>query len=116
MAVRWILAEHHRVSKMTTILAFQSRGRPWSSLEREVLDQIHRAFSDLGLETKCEHGVTDEGDPWTAFFESAEGAFMAHIARIGVTYLLVLADGTSTRATRLNRFADAVRSGRAHAA
>ena len=116
MAVRWILAEHHGVSKMTTILAFPRHGRPWSAPEREVLDQIHRAFGHQGLETKCEHGVTDEGDPWTAFFESAEGAFMAHIARIGVTYLLVLADGTSIRTTSLSRFADAVRSGRAHAA
>jgi hypothetical protein len=102
---------------MTAIFAFPSRSRPWSSSEGEVLDQIHSAFSDHGLETECEHGVTDEGDPWAAFFESAEGAFVAHVARIGVTYLLVLKDGTSMRATRLSRFADAVRSsGRVHAA
>jgi hypothetical protein len=102
--------------KMTTILAFPSRGRPWSSSEREVLDQIHRAFSDHGLMTNCEHGVTDEGDPWAAYHETAEGAFVAHIARIGVAYLLVWADGTSVRAASLYRLAKAARHGRAHAA
>jgi hypothetical protein len=102
---------------MTEIFAFPNRGRPWSSSEGEVLEQIHRAFSEHGLETKYEHGVTDEGDPWTALFESAEGTFVAHIARIGVTYVLILADGTSMCATRLGRFADAVRSSvRVHAA
>ena len=101
---------------MTTILAFPSRGRPWSSSEREVLDQIHRAFSDHGLETNCEYGVTDEGDPWAVYNETFKGSFVAHIARIGTTYLLVWADGTSVRAASLNRFADAARRGRAHAA
>ena len=99
---------------MTALLAFPRRGHPWSSLEREVLDQIQRAFGNLGLATKCDHGVTDEGDPWTAFY--AEDTFVAHVARIDATYLLVLADGTSLRAATLNRLADAVHGRRAHAA
>ena len=94
---------------MTTIVAFPSRGRPWSSSEREVLDQIHRAFSDHGLETNCEYGVTDEGDPWTAYYKTAGGAFVAHIARISAAYLLVWADETSVRAASLHRLAEAAR-------
>jgi hypothetical protein len=101
---------------MTTLLAFPRRGHPWSSLERKVLGQIQRALGNLGLAIKCEHGVTDEGDPWTVFYGSAEGRFVAHVARIDATYLLVLADGTSLRAATLNRLADAVCGGRAHAA
>jgi hypothetical protein len=102
--------------KMTTILTFPSRSCPWSSSEREVLDQIRRVFSDRGLETDCEHGITDEGDPWMACHETADGAFVAHIARIGVAYLLVWADGTSVRAASLNRFAEVARRGTVHAA
>ena len=99
---------------MTTLLAFPRRGRPWSSLERDGLGQIQSAFANQGLATKCEYGVTEEGDPWTAFH--AEDTFVAHVARIDATYLLVLADGRSLRAATLNRLADAVRGGRAHAA
>jgi hypothetical protein len=105
-------AEPQPSLSMPEPFAFPSRGHPWSSSEREVLDQIHRALSDGGLEIKCEHGVTDEGDPWTAFFATTEGSFVAHIARIGATYLLVRADGTSVRATRLDRIAGAVCRGR----
>jgi hypothetical protein len=94
---------------MTTILAFPRRGRPWSALEHEALDQIGRAFTDHGVATDFGHGVTDEGDPWTAYHATADGAFLAHIARIGAAYLLVWADGKSVRSTSLHRFVEIVR-------
>ena len=96
---------------MATIVNLPSRGQPWSANEHAILGQIHDVFGSEGIGTDCEHGITDEGDPWTAFFESKNGEFVAHVARIGLAYLFIWADGTSVCAPSLQRFLVVARRG-----
>lgn len=84
---------------MTTLLAFPASNQPWSAAERRVLDQLGKVVNQAA---QCESGVTDEGDPWTAFFRS-DDSFVAHVARIGARYVLVWSDGTSAHASSLDR-------------
>lgn len=100
---------------MGTIISLPSRGQPWSPNERAILGQIHDALGGERIETEREHGITDEGDPWTVFFEVHEGDFVAHVARIGLTYLFIWADGTSVCASNLQRFVVVARRGSLHA-
>lgn len=101
---------------MPQLIALPDSGRPWNASERGMLEQIQRAFREERPETQCKYGVTDAGDPWTAFHDAANGSPVAKIARIGAFYFLIWADETFVRATSLSRFLDAVRHGRAHAA
>ena len=99
---------------MTAILAFPSRR--WNPIELDVLAQIAREIGNHGVATEREQGVTDEGDPWVSFHDTARGELVAHIARIGAAYVLVWADGTSLCSASLSQFPNAVRQGKAHAA
>ena len=91
---------------MTTLLTFPAPSLPWSAAERRLLDQLGKIVNQA---TQCESGVTDEGDPWTAFFRS-DGSFVAHVARIGTRYVLVWSDGTSAYASSLDRLLMSARS------
>ena len=99
---------------MATIISLPGRGQPWSPHERAILGQIHDALEGKRIETDCEHGITEEGDPWTVFFEAQGGEFVAHVARIGLSYLFIWADGTSVCASNLQRFVVVARRGSLH--
>lgn len=97
------------------VVNLPSRGHAWSIDERATLGQIHDALEGEGVETDCEHGMTDEGDPWTLFFTVSNEEFVAHVARIGLVYLLIWADGTSVRAPNLQRLSIVAVRGVSHA-
>ncbi len=97
----------------TKTLTESPRGRrgqwPWRPYECRVIVAIHRAFSECGLSTDYEHGVTDEGEPWTVFYEMRNGEAVAHVARDHRSYVLVWPDRHSVRASDLGRFVEVVR-------
>ena len=100
---------------MASILPFPIRRGPWSPQELSSLANIHREFTEQGLETSAQHGVTDEGDAWAVFCEGPTGSPMVHIAREYPANILVWADGTSVRASNLARFVEIVRKDFTHA-
>jgi hypothetical protein len=62
------------------------RLRDWSNQE---LAHFHRAiavFWNDGVSVGTDCGVTDEGDPWFAFYDSDSDEVFAHFARISGTY------------------------------
>jgi hypothetical protein len=99
---------------MASILPFPIRRGPWSAHELSSLANIRREFSEQGLETSAQHGVTDEGDAWAVICEGPTGSPMVHIARAYPTNILVWADGTSVRASNLAKFVEIVRRDFAH--
>lgn len=97
------------------VVNLPSKGHAWSIDEQATLGQIHDALKGEGVETDCEHGMTDEGDPWTLFFSISNEEFVVHVARIGLAYFLVWADGTSVRAPNLQSFVTVAVRGVSHA-
>jgi hypothetical protein len=57
------------------------------SVGAAVPGEMQRAFE--------QHGVSDDGTPWTAFYELDHGEFVVHIARHGRGYVLLWPDQTS---------------------
>jgi hypothetical protein len=94
---------------MATIIALPPRGLPWSPREWSVLTDIRCAFDERELPTNCEHGTTDEGDPWTAFHEAQQGSLVATIAKDGRTYVFVWADQSSACALDMSNVVEVVR-------
>jgi hypothetical protein len=43
---------------------------------------------EAGLRVEADSGVTDEGEPWFAFFEVESGEMVAHFARIGGEFIV----------------------------
>ena len=43
---------------------------------------------EAGLRVETDSGVTDEGEPWFAFFDIDSGEVVAHFARISGTYVV----------------------------
>jgi len=43
---------------------------------------------EAGLRVEADNGMTDEGDPWFAFFEPESGEMVAHFARIGGEFVV----------------------------
>ena len=105
-----------RSSQMANITTFPTRGRTWSTSERLTLLEIHSALRELRPPMDCEHGISDEGDPWTVFYDRNHGSILAHVAREGSTYVLVWPDRTAVRTLDLSRFVDVARNGSLQAA
>src|SRR5471032_2529885 len=93
---------------MAKIIPFPARGLPWSVHERVVLAEILDTFG-AGFATNSEHGTTDEGDPWTVFYEAPHGSPVAHIAKEGRTYVLVCLDQIPIPAGDLSSLLEVVR-------
>jgi hypothetical protein len=75
------------------------------------LRHIRDVFEGYGIVLECEDGASDEGDPWLAYVDVQDGAFFAHIARIGLFYLLLWADETSAFALNLSNLLSAAHRG-----
>ena len=84
-------------------------GGAWSLDESLRIGETSDAFRERGGATGYEHGVTDEGDPWTVFHEARNGMPVAHVARDGCTYVLIWRDRPPMRASDLSRLARAIR-------
>ncbi len=73
------------------------------------LTQIQRALVQSGLRAECQHGTTDEGDPFTDFCEVRTGKLVVHVARIDRRYVIAWPDERNvTRTHDLGRAVDLV--------
>ena len=95
---------------MGHILSLCGQSGPWAAWEHAILGEMQRAFEQEGLMTNCEHGVSDAGTPWTAFYEQDCGEFVAHIARHKRGYVLLWPDQTSVHVTEMAKLVQVVRS------
>jgi hypothetical protein len=95
---------------MGHIVTFNAESGPWASWERSVLGEMQRAFEEQGLRIDCEHGLSETGTPWTAFYELDYGDFVAHVARHGRGYVLLWPDDTSVRVAEMEKLIQIVRS------
>ena len=95
---------------MGHVLSLSEHSGPWAPWERAVLGEMQRAFEQQGLTTDCEHGVSDDGTPWTVFYELDYGEFVAHVARHGRGYVLLWPDQTSVRVIEMEKLVQVVRS------
>ena len=86
------------------------QGDAWSPRESGEIARIRDALHERGLATACEHGITDEGDPWTVFYERQSSRSVAHLTRDRGTYLFVLGDRRPIRASDLGSFVKVVRA------
>jgi hypothetical protein len=62
-----------------------------SGWPKHHLSHFHRVGTVLweaGLRVEADSGVTDEGDPWFAFFEVESEEMVAHFARIGGEFVV----------------------------
>jgi hypothetical protein len=95
---------------MGHVISFSAPTGPWAPSERAVLGEMQHAFEQQGLRTDCEHGISDTGTPWTAFYELDGGEFVAHVARHGRGYILLWPDQTSVRVTAMEKLVQVIRS------
>lgn len=84
-------------------------GGAWSLDDSLRIGEISDALRERGSATGYEHGVTDEGDPWTVFYEVRNGMPVAHVARDGLTYVLIWRDRPPVRASDLRSLARVIR-------
>jgi hypothetical protein len=93
---------------MPTSVVFFSRGRfskkkpekpsDWSNQERAELYRIADLLDRSGLSVGTDSGLSDEGDPWFAFFHPDSGDVIAHFARIdGLFVAAATTAGTTLR-------------------
>lgn len=94
---------------MAKIIPFPTRGLPWDPCERAVLAEILDVLGEGGCAIISEHGVTDEGDPWTVFCEARQDTPVAHVAKEGRTYILVCLDQTPIPAVDVSSLLEVVR-------
>ena len=94
---------------MATTTTHVARAGAWRPHEWAVIVAIHRALGEWGLSTDYEHGVTDEGEPWTVFYEMKNGESVAHVARDCRNYIFIWPDWHSVRAPDLGCFVGVVR-------
>src|SRR5690606_13297609 len=72
------------------ILAFPGRfnarakapARDWSTQEIADFYRAHRLLAENGAGIGIDRGLTDEGEPWMAFFDTVSHDVFLHIARI----------------------------------
>ena len=95
---------------MGHVVSFSESRRPWARWERAVLGQLQIAFEQQGLKVDCEHGVSDNGTPWTVFYGIETGDFVAHVARHGRGYVLLWPDQSSVRVAEMEKLVPIVRS------
>ena len=96
-------------SRMKTVAKLAPDRTPWTMRELVRLTQMQRALVRCGLRVDCEHGTTDEGDPFTDFCEVGTGKLVVHVARIDRRYVIAWPDGSSvTRTHDLGRAVDLV--------
>lgn len=94
---------------MNTVAKLAPDRIPWTMRERVRLTQIQRALVRSGLNIQCEHGTSDEGDPFADFCEVRTGKLVVHVARIDRRYVIAWPDGSSvTRTHDLSRAVDLV--------
>lgn len=63
--------------------------KDWSQQDMSDFYRAHRLLNDQGIQIGLDHGVTDEDDPWTVFYDSNNQDVFMHIARLdGMCVLL----------------------------
>ena len=77
---------------MKDIAKLAPGGIPWTMRELVRLTQMQRALARYGLRVECEHGTSDEGDPFTDVYAVGTGKLVVHIARIGRRYVIAWPD------------------------
>ena len=75
----------------------------WTPSEQAMLADMRHALLRQGLVTCCEHGETDEGEPWTVIYRLSDDAVVAHVARIAGQYVTLWPDGASATAIDTER-------------
>src|SRR5476649_2475821 len=64
------------------------RQTDWTQQEIAEFYRVESALVQAGLRLDSDRGVSDEGDPWFAFFRVETGEVFIHFARIGGEYLI----------------------------
>src|SRR4051812_16260912 len=95
---------------MGRVIIFKAQDGPWTPWERSVLGGMQRAFAQQGVMTDCQHGMSDNHTPWTAFYTVNTHSFVAHVARHERGYVLLWPDRTSIRVEEMEQLVEAVRS------
>ncbi len=94
---------------MNTVAKLAPDRIPWTKRELVRLTQIEGALVRADLSVECEHGTTDEGDPFTDFWEVRTGKLVVHVARIDRRYVIAWPDERNvTRTHDLGRAVDLV--------
>ena len=88
---------------MDSVKSRTSASIKWTPSEQAMLADMRHALLRQGLATGCEHGETDEGEPWTVIYRSRDDIMVAHIARIERRYVVLWPDGASATATDTGR-------------
>ena len=94
---------------MNTVAKLLPDHIPWTMPELVRLTAIQRSLVRCGLCVECEHGTSDEGDPFADFCEVRSGKFVVHVARIDRRYVIAWPDRSNvTRTHDLGRAVDLV--------
>lgn len=109
VGTRTTCRRRNRLSRMKTVAKLAPDRIPWTMRELVRLIQIRRALVRSGLSVQCEHGTSDEGDPFTDFCEVRTGKLVVHVARIDRRYVIAWPDVSNvTRTHDLGRVFDLV--------
>lgn len=95
---------------MDSVKSRVSTSKKWTRSEQAMLADMQQALLLQGLVTSCEHGETDQGEPWTVIFRSSDDAMVAHVARIDGRYVLLWPDGASATAAETARMTKLLQS------
>ena len=69
-------------------------GQEWTASERRILTKILATLDRIVGLTACEHGITDEREPWCVYYDIHTDELIVQVLRIAGRYLIVGFDGT----------------------
>ena len=69
-------------------------GQEWTPSERRILAQILTTLDRIVGPTECEHGITDEWEPWCVYYDIHTDESIVQVSRIAGCYLIVGFDRT----------------------
>jgi len=81
----------------------------WSQIELAEFYRVHDALGQAGIKVDVDRGLSDEGDPWFAFYYPENGDVTANFSRENGYYVVAWAEADGARTVKGKDFRKLVR-------
>ena len=96
--------------KKVKVIPFPTKvASDWSQIELAEFYRVQDAIGRAGINVDIDRGLSDEGDPWFAFYYPDSGDVIAHFSRENGHYVIAWADDSGQRTVRGKDFRRLVR-------
>src|SRR5262252_4325311 len=90
---------------MKQVIPFPTReASDWSQIELAEFYRVHDALGQAGIKVDVDRGLSDEGDPWFAYYYADNGDVIAHFSRENGYYVISWADESGQRTVKSKDF------------